>query len=106
METEAKKLLYVDLHGHSRKKASFMYGCASVRNPYGAKELPYVLSRKMQHFSYFSCNFSVARSKEGTSRVALWKAGIENSYTYEISFCGPMKERRHFNIGDYLGIGV
>jgi len=68
-----------------------MYGCVNQKNPYAPKELPYLLSKKMQHFSYFNCNFSTSKSKEGTSRITLWKLGIDNSYTYEISFCGPQK---------------
>jgi hypothetical protein len=53
-----------------------MYGCVSARSPYLAKELPYLLSRRMTHFNYFSCNFATPRSKEGTSRITLWRAGI------------------------------
>lgn len=53
----------MDIHGHSKKKSSFMYGCVSPKNPYVAKELPYVLSRKMTHFNYYSSNFSIPRSK-------------------------------------------
>lgn len=78
-----------------------MYGCVTAKSPYIPKELPYVLSKKMQHFNYFNCNFAVCKAKEGTSRITLWRAGIENSYTYEISFCGPQRERRHFNLKDY-----
>ncbi len=78
-----------------------MYGCINQKSPYLAKELPYILSKHMQHFSYFNCNFATPKSKEGTSRITLWKSGIYYSYTYELSFCGPQKERRHFNIRDY-----
>lgn len=82
MESEYKKLLFVDIHGHSKKKASFMYGCVSPKVPYVGKELPYILSRRMSHFSYYTCNFATPRSKEGTSRITLWRAGIDHSYTY------------------------
>ena len=105
IESEYKKLLYIDFHGHSKKKSSFMYGCTTQKSPYRAKELPYVLSKKMHNFSYYCCNFTTPKSKEGTSRISLWKAGIQYSYTYELSFCGPHKERRHFNIKDYEAIG-
>lgn len=101
LEGEYKRLLYIDIHAHSRKKGSFMYGCISPKSPYSGKELTYVLSRKMTQFNYFSCNFAMPKNKEGTSRISLWRAGIEYSYTYELSFCGPIKERRHFNIRDY-----
>jgi hypothetical protein len=104
LESEYKRLLFVDIHGHSKKKASFMYGCVSGRSPYLTKELPYLLSRRMAHFSYFSCNFATPRSKEGTSRITLWRAGIDHSYTYEVSFCGPHKERRHFSLPDLAAL--
>ena len=99
-------MLYIDIHGHSKKRSSFMYGCVSQRNPYRSKEFPYVLYKRMTHFSYFSCNFVMQRSKEGTSRITLFKSGIENSYAYELSFCGPVRERRHFSIKDYKNIGT
>lgn len=81
----------MDIHGHSKKKSSFMYGCITAKSPYIPKEIPYVLSKQMQQFSYYSCNFSMPKSKEGTSRIVLYKNGIDFSYTYELSFCGPMR---------------
>lgn len=96
----------MDIHGHSKKKSSFMYGCVSSKSPYLAKQLPYVLSRKMAHFNYYSCNFGLQKSKEGTSRITLWKAGIDYSYTYELSFCGPQKQKRHFTMKDYELMGI
>lgn len=83
-----------------------MYGCVGAKSPYAPKELPYLLSKRMSHFSYHTCNFAVSRAKEGTSRISLWRSGIEYSYTYEISFCGPQKERRHFNIKDLHQLGI
>lgn len=83
-----------------------MYGCINPKHPYMTKELPYILSKNMQHFSYFSCNFATPKSKEGTSRISLNKNGLDYSYTYELSFCGPLKEKRHFNIRDYETIGI
>lgn len=60
---EYKKLLFIDIHGHSKKKSSFMYGCPSQKNPFMAKELPYILSKNMQYFSYYNCNFTTPKSK-------------------------------------------
>jgi len=53
-----------------------MYGCISQKSPYLAKEFPYILSKKISHFNYFSCNFNVSKNKEGTSRVVMWRNGI------------------------------
>ncbi len=60
-----------------------MYGCMNNKNPYAVKQLPYLLSKKAFHFSYFNCNFTTPKSKEGTSRITMWKScGIEYSYTF------------------------
>ena len=37
VEGEYKKLLFIDIHGHSKKKASFMYGCVGAKSPYAPK---------------------------------------------------------------------
>ena len=34
LESEYKKMLFIDIHGHSKKKSTFMYGCVSSRSPY------------------------------------------------------------------------
>lgn len=35
--TDRKKVLFIDLHGHSKKKSSFMYGCTNNRQPHFTK---------------------------------------------------------------------
>lgn len=37
LESEYKKSLYIDIHGHSKKKSSFMYGCITPKSPYVSK---------------------------------------------------------------------
>jgi hypothetical protein len=32
-ESKAKKVLFLDLHGHSKKKGIFMYGCKNKTYP-------------------------------------------------------------------------
>ena len=108
--------LYLDLHGHSKKKNAFVYGCDMTYQhekvlkqklpKYTAKEIenqrvfsrlfPYMLSRisdeigGSNYFSYKDCCFGVARSKSGTGRVVAWDGlSIEAAYTIELSFCGP-----------------
>jgi hypothetical protein len=68
-----------------------MYGCVTTKSPYIAKQFPFILSKQMQQFTYYGCNFAMPRSKEGTSRIVLFKNGIDFSYTYELSFCGPIR---------------
>ena len=82
-DTEYKKALYLDLHGHSKKKSSFIYGCYNPENPHLCKEFPFVLSKKGHHFNYFNCNFSTPVNRSGTSRITAWKElGIDHSYTF------------------------
>ncbi len=51
--------LFLDLHGHSRKKNIFIYGCHDLINPYASREFPFLLSKLNKHFSFSDCNFSV-----------------------------------------------
>ena len=87
---ERDVMLFVDLHGHSRKKNIFMYGNSSKGDSRHRERIfPYMLERQAEVFSYIDCAFSVQRSKEGTGRVVGWKElAITNSFTLEASFCG------------------
>lgn len=81
--------LICDLHGHSRKKNIFIYGCNYKRAPQICKLFPYILSKVSPVFSYGLSRFGVQKSKESTLRVSLFKElKIPNIYTLEASFCG------------------
>ena len=54
---KTKIVLFCDLHGHSRKKNIFMYGCHDREQPYASRELPFLLSRLNSAFSFQDCNF-------------------------------------------------
>jgi hypothetical protein len=108
-------LLYLDLHGHSKKKNVFMYGCdvtkqppdfvyerhkilneeESTRHRIFSRIYPKLMSlisdvaEKNGYFSYNDCSFTIGRDKIGTGRVVSWRdLCIEASYTVEVSFCG------------------
>jgi hypothetical protein len=109
-----KILLYLDLHGHSKLKNAFLYGCditlqseriaKRVQSTLSADEIkqrrifsrvfPKVLSAVSNatdsgYFSYKDCAFVIDRSKNGTGRVVGWRElHIAASYTIEASFCG------------------
>jgi hypothetical protein len=57
---EREVLLFLDLHGHSRKKNIFMYG-NSARNDskYRERFFPFIMERQSEVFSYADCAFSV-----------------------------------------------
>lgn len=56
----------VDLHGHSKKKNAFMYGCHDVTQPYACREFPFLMGRLYKGFSFKDCNFLIEKDKEGT----------------------------------------
>jgi cytosolic carboxypeptidase protein 2/3 len=81
--------LICDLHGHSRRKNIFMYGCSDPDYPELTREFPYVLSKLSSFFSYKSCSFRMQRSKESTLRIAVFnETKVFNTYTLESTFCG------------------
>lgn len=59
--------------------------------------------------SYEGSSFHVAKSKESTGRVVMWREfNLVNSYTCEASFCGPSQgicKGFHFNIKMLLDMG-
>ena len=110
LQDDRELLLFCDMHGHSRKKNVFMYGCENKRarnvpmfdrEGYGngavfqgrlqEKVFPKLLCKNYpEAFSFDECNFKVQRSKESTARVVVWReCGIPNSFTLEASFAGP-----------------
>lgn len=56
-------------------------------------------------FSFQDCNFKMQKGKEGTGRVVMWKMGVNNSYTLEVTFCGS-KLGKGSNITPELIINV
>lgn len=92
-------ILFVDIHGHSRKKNVFMYG-NSESNGLREKIFPGLLCRSSDCFSFDDCCFKIQKTKDSTARVVAYRElGVVNSYTLEASFCGadfgPLGEQ-HF----------
>lgn len=94
LHKERSILLYCDLHGHSRKRNSFIYGCNRAANGgfnswTKVRLLPRILARNSHVFDINSCKFKVEKSKMGTARVVVWKDfEVTNSFTLENSFHG------------------
>ena len=91
--------LYVDLHAHASKRGCFMYGNYHKDEKAQAESMlfPYLVSLNSAHFDFDHCLFSernmrapdkkdVTTTKEGSGRVALYKAtGL--MYRYHYSEC-------------------
>ena len=105
-------LMFVDLHGHFRKKNIFMYGCnndqdSSLRH----REciVPYLLSQLDPNFSYEDSSYKITQAKRSCGRVVVGKdLKVLRSYTMEASFSGmssgPNKDF-HLNIGMLEDVG-
>lgn len=44
--------MVIDLHGHSRKKGVFFYGCANNKQDWAPREFPFLMSKISKDFSY------------------------------------------------------
>lgn len=71
--------MYIDLHGHSRQKNVFFYGCCpkgstDTEGNYNTKpkQFPYLMSRLHNAFRYDYCSYAVQKDKEGTARITMW----------------------------------
>jgi len=104
---EREVVLCCDIHGHSRKKNVFMYGCPS-RIRLRERVFPRLLEKSADIFSFSDCVFGLQKAKEATARIVLFKElGILNSYTLEASFCGSDFGKYadcHFNTEHYQEI--
>lgn len=81
-------VLYVDIHGHSRKKNVFMYGNCDSQG-FKEKIFPRLLCRSSDCFSFDDCCFKTQKNKESTARVVAYRElAVTNSFTLEASFCG------------------
>lgn len=102
--------IFCDLHGHSKKRNSFFYGCNTAAN--GGflswtivRLLPRIFAQKTHMFNYKDCKFRVEPYKIGTARIVAWKQfQITHSFTLENSFYGyDIGEDEHqiFTLMDY-----
>ncbi|KAG7391321.1 hypothetical protein PHYPSEUDO_005270 [Phytophthora pseudosyringae] len=96
---------FCDMHGHSRKKNVFMYGCDTKRKPNpAARAFAKMFSMQQtakKYISFPDCSFKVSRDKETTARVVVAnELKISWSFTLEASFCGANYgelQHMHFN---------
>jgi hypothetical protein len=87
---ERELALFCDMHGHSRRKNIFMYGCNVPGQPEDSRLFPFILSNISPFFIYNNCRFGNQKSKDTTARMALFNELKQHPaiYTMESSFCG------------------
>lgn len=107
----ASVAFYIDLHGHSRAKGVFTYGCPPKKEDQTQMEvlksvgLPWLVSQKNKDFSFGACTYNLSKSKKATGRVVSYsECGVSMSYTLEASFMGGT-DNIHFTPTSLLAIG-
>ncbi|CAI2369038.1 unnamed protein product [Moneuplotes crassus] len=118
-EREVK--LFCDLHGHSRKKNMFTYGCdyyntfqESKYNNFHLRIFPSLLSSLNNNFSFKDCTFKIEQCKTKCARVVVFRQfGVRLSFTLECSFYGREKSKTdsetqdlHFKLSDFNKMGA
>ena len=92
-------LAFLDIHGHSRKKNTFIYGpYFPLHNEkyWKMRVLPKIVSENTDMFRFFSCKFRIQKSKLKAARIVLWREnGIMNCFTLESSFHGYLDKERN-----------
>ncbi|CAI2365726.1 unnamed protein product [Moneuplotes crassus] len=119
-QEETQIELFCDLHGHSRKKNAFMYGCTydnkegkGFTKNFKLRSFPSLLSNKNDFFNFKGCSFKLEKSKEKTGRIVCFKElGILHSYTQESTFygrdmrdCDDEGTDLHMGIEDFQNLG-
>jgi hypothetical protein len=94
-DSYGERLAYFDMHGHSKKRGVFVYGCRNRDNPFECREIPFLFHKNLKSFNYYSCNFNTSQVREGTGRITVWRDfRVAHSYTLESSFFGPSAKFR------------
>ena len=120
-KAKGRTLIYCDLHGHSKKLNSFVYGCNTAANGgfsswTKVRLLPRLIASLTPRFHYNECTFRIEASKLGTGRIVLWNEfSVTNSFTMETSMFGfedadgqvkPFWERDMRELGEVLVKGL
>eukprot|EP00762_Andalucia_godoyi_P005871 ANDGO_06994.mRNA.1 Cytosolic carboxypeptidase NnaD len=111
-QTEREVVMYCDLHGHSRKLNTFIYGCDNDPNSsihFHERVFPRILADVSDLFSFESSSFVVQKSKESCARVVIRrKRHIVASYTLEGSLCGSSQgacANCHYSVSEMVRSG-
>lgn len=90
-------LFFIDLHGHSQKKRSFVYGCNEVEEGgttqwTKARLLPKILARLTTFFNIDDCRFRITEDKLSTAR---YSAGYRLTLLCFLTLLQMMGARTH-----------
>lgn len=70
LNQEKEVIMYIDLHGHSRQKNVFFYGCcpkgstdSEGKSNTQPKQFPFLMSKLHSAFRYDYCSYAVQKEK-------------------------------------------
>jgi len=64
LKTPKRISMFIDLHGHSKKRNVFAYGCHDTKRPFASREFPYLLSKiNKNNFQFKECRFTTPTPK-------------------------------------------
>mmetsp|Transcript_47264 Transcript_47264/g.34556 ORF Transcript_47264/g.34556 Transcript_47264/m.34556 type:complete len:275 (-) Transcript_47264:1306-2130(-) len=113
LQADHSVLMFLDLHGHSRKRNVFMYGCQCSQQDVNQhrsnnliKVVPYMLGQRSKLFSFGDCKFANEKEKEATARLVMFREmQVLNSYTLEATFYAMYNQKtfkKKYNVEDEL----
>lgn len=81
--------MYLDFHGHSRKKNTFFYGpnyTIHEPNYYKSRIFPKLVEKVDSNFRFHSCSFAIDDDKKTTARAVLFEhIKVPYAFTIETS---------------------
>lgn len=90
---------YIDIHGHSKKKGSFMYGPHFPLHDeryFRIRMIPKLMSVLTPVFRYYSCKFRYEKYKMTAARIVIAKEyGVTCCFTLENSMFAYLDENRN-----------
>ena len=90
--------MFLDIHGHSKKKGSFMYGPyfpLHTNTYFNIRLLPKLLAEKSPIFRFYSCRFKTEKRLRQSARLVMSQNfGIKYTYTMENSLFGYIDSER------------
>ena len=74
LKYEGRIEMFLDIHGHSKKKNMFMFGPDyNITQPeyYKCRVFPKLLSNITNIFRYYSCSYTISNDKRSTARAVM-----------------------------------
>ena len=95
--------IFTDLHGHSQKNNTFIYGSLKAKDEgmlswTKIQLIPRIFAKICPYFSSKDCRFRAEETKTNIARISAWgEFKISNSFTLETSYYGYVDKKQSSN---------